>query len=197
MANVCSDKVVFFPNGDTAEDALSRLKEDLLICYPSIESHADTGLDLLLEQLDIPTDGIYLRGDVIYMSIEDTHISVDLKTAWYPLYEAYRKIAEYYGLDFVLCAEEPGGHIFINTDVYGTYLDVRYRILLELEADAAGTAYERMLKEESDAEIYFSQEADMLEWFAKYGISADSYDELESKLDADYVHIDLYDMVCA
>lgn len=197
MANICCDTVVFFPKDDTAENAVSRLKEDLLNCYHSLGPRADTRLVVLLERLNIPTDGIYLRGDVVYMDIEDTCVCIDLETAWKPLYDAYCRIAGHYGLDFVLLAEEPGERIFINTDVHGTYLDVRYRVLLELEADADGTVYEKMMKEESDTEVYFSHEADMLEWFAKYGISADSYDALEDKLDTDYVCINLYDTVCA
>lgn len=197
MANVCSDTVVFFPKEGIDGSAITRLKEDLLHCYPSLDFHADTRLSRLLEQLDIPTDGIYLRGDVTCIDIEDTHICIDLETAWRPLYDAYQKIAGHYGLDFVLRAEEPGERIFINTDVDGIYLDVRYRVLLELEADADGTVYEKMLKEEPDQEVYFFHEADMLEWFTKYGISADSYGELENKLDTDYVCVNLYDTVCA
>lgn len=197
MANVCSDTVVFFPKEDSAGDAILRLKEDLLSCYPDTGYHSDTRIVLLLDHLGIPTEGIYHRGDIVYMDIEDTHISLDLETAWSPLADAYREIAGYYGLDFVLRAEELGERIFINTDVYGTYLDVRYHVLLDLDTDAGGTVYERMLKEESDTEVYFFKEADLLEWFAKYGISADSYDELENTLDPDYVSINLYDTVCA
>lgn len=197
MANVCSDTVVLFPKEDSPEDAVSRLKEDLLNCYPSMGIHADTRLVLLLEWLNIPTDGIYLRGDIVYMDIEDIYICLELETAWSPLYDAYQKIAEHYGLDFVLRAEEPGEHIFINTDVYGMYLDVRYRVLLKQDANAVSTVYEKMLREETDMEVYFFQESDMLEWFAKYGISAESYDELERSLDKDYVCVNLYDTICA
>lgn len=197
MANVCSDTVVLFPKEDTPGNAVSRLKEDLLGCYPSMGIHADTRLVLLLERLNIPTDGICFRGDVVCMDIEDAYICLELETAWNPLYDAYQKIAEHYGLDFVLRAEEPGERIFINTDVYGVYLDVRYRVLLKLDADAGGTVYEKMLREETDMEIYFFHESDMLEWFAKYGISAGSYDELERRLDSDYVCVNLYDTICA
>ena len=197
MANICSDTVVFFPKDGTAGDAISRLKADLLNCYPNTGYSADTRISLFFEHLNIPVKGICLRGDIVYMDIEDAYISIDLETAWHPLYDAYRMIAEYYGLDFVLHAEEPGERIFINTDVYGTYLDVRYRVLLQQEADAEGTDYERMLKEESDMEVYFSQESELLEWFAKYGISAEGFDELADKLDPDYVSIDLYDTVYA
>lgn len=197
MANVCSDTVIFFPGDDMVGDALSRLKEDLLECYPVISCKADTRISLLMHHLGIPTEGIYLRGDVVFMEIEDAHIEVELATAWSPLYDAYREIAGHYGLKFVLRAEEPGEGIFINTDIYGTYLDVRYRVLLNLEADAGNTVYQRMFAEEEDMEVYFSHESDLLEWFAKYGISADSYEELDNKLDSDYVSINLYDMFCA
>lgn len=197
MANICSDTVIFFPKNDTAGDAISRLKEDLLKCYPTIGCQADTRISLLMHHLGIPTEGISLRGDIVYMGIEDTHIEIELATAWSPLYDAYREIAIHYGLKFVLRAEEPGEGIFINTDVYGTYLDVRYRVLLNLEADAGNTVYQRMFAEETDMEVYFSQESDLLEWFVQYGISADSYEELDNKLDSDYVSINLYDMFCA
>lgn len=197
MANICSDTVIFFPKNDTAGDAISRLKEDLLKCYPTIGCQADTRISLLMHHLGIPTEGISLRGDIVYMGIEDTHIEIELETAWSPLYDAYREIAIHYGLKFVLRAEEPGEGIFINTDVYGTYLDVRYRVLLNLEADAGNTVYQRMFAEETDMEVYFSQESDLLEWFVQYGISADSYEELDNKLDSDYVSINLYDMFCA
>lgn len=197
MANICSDTVIFFPKNDTAGDAISRLKEDLLKCYPTIGCQADTRISLLMHHLGIPTEGISLRGDIVYMGIEDTHIEIELATAWSPLYDAYREIAIHYGLKFVLRAEEPGEGIFINTDVYGTYLDVRYRVLLNLESDAGNTVYQRMFAEETDMEVYFSQESDLLEWFVQYGISADSYEELDNKLDSDYVSINLYDMFCA
>lgn len=197
MANVCSNTVVFFPKEDTAGDAMLRLIEALLSCYPDTGYRSDTRIALLLEHLNIPTEGIYLRGDIVYMDIEDTYISLDLETAWSPLSDAYREIAGYYGLDFVLRAEEPGERIFINTDIYGIYLDVRYRVLLDQNTDARGTAYEKLLKEEPDMEVYFSWEAGLLEWFAKYGISAGSFDELWNKLDPDYAIIDLYDTTCA
>lgn len=197
MANICSDTVIFFPKNDTAGDAISRLKEDLLKCYPTIGCQADTRISLLMHHLGIPMEGISLRGDIVYMGIEDTHIEIELETAWSPLYDAYREIAIHYGLKFVLRAEEPGEGIFINTDVYGTYLDVRYRVLLNLESDAGNTVYQRMFAEETDMEVYFSQESDLLEWFVQYGISADSYEELDNKLDSDYVSINLYDMFCA
>lgn len=196
MANLCFDTVVFFPKEDTAGNAMIKLKEDLLSCYPVTEYRADTRISLLLEHLGIPTKGIYLRGDIVYIDIEDTYVCLELETAWRPLNDAYREIAGYYGLDFVFLAEEPGERIFINTDEHGTYLDVRYRVLLERDVHAGGTVYEKMLKEEMDMEVYFSQEADLLEWFTKYGISADSYDELQDKLDPAYVSIDLYDTVC-
>lgn len=35
MANVCSDTVVFFPKEGIDGSAITRLKEDLLHCYPS------------------------------------------------------------------------------------------------------------------------------------------------------------------
>lgn len=53
MANVCSDTVVFFPKEGIDGSAITRLKEDLLHCYPSLDFHADTRLSRLLEQLDI------------------------------------------------------------------------------------------------------------------------------------------------
>lgn len=197
MANICSNTVVFFPKDETAGNSISRLKADLLNCYPNTGYNADTRISLLFEHLNISVDGICLRGDIVYMDIEDTYISIDLETAWHPLYDACRMIARYYGLDFVLHAEEPGERIFVNTDVYGTYLDVRYRVLLQQEADAEGTDYEMMLKEESDMEVFFSQESELLEWFAKYGISAKGFDELANKLNPNYVSINLYDMVYA
>ena len=81
MANVCSDTVVLFPKEDTPGNAVSRLKEDLLDCYPSMGIHADTRLVLLLERLNIPTDGICFRGDVVWMDIEDAYICLELETA--------------------------------------------------------------------------------------------------------------------
>jgi hypothetical protein len=193
MANICSNVVVFYPDNSSPVSAVSYMKAALLHCYPSAGVCKDTGIHLICEYLNIPTKGISLRGDIIYMDIQDEFIRLELDTAWCPLYDAYTLIADHFGLHFVLQAEEPGAGIFINTDIYGWYLNDRYRIQLQHDMDASGTPYEELFKRENNTDFYFSSEKDLLKWLSEYGINSQNIEGLEDMLETDYIRLDIYD----
>lgn len=91
-------------------------------------------------------------------------------------------------------SEEPGSNIFVNTDANGFFLNTRYRILLYLENDSAGTPYEKLFQEQTDTDFYFASEEDVLSWFSTYGIAVESLEELNDTLDTDFVQFQVYDL---
>lgn len=195
MPNICCDTVVFYMDDEATDaTALRQLAEDLETCYSSPQSVLDCGMGILFEYLHIPAYNLYLRGDYTCMTVQEDHICLDVSAAWKPLFKAYQKLAEHYGLQFVMQSEEPGCNIFVNTDVYGRYLDTRFRILLYLEEDASGTIYEKLWKGQTDTEFYFSSEEDLCAWFAGYGVLAQNLNDLTMMLDRDYILLTVYDL---
>lgn len=142
MANICFDTVIFYLRGEADNSALCKLSNDLKTCYPSLAPAWDHWIGILFDYLQIPISGYYLRGNIGSIELHERWIRLDLDTAWKPLFEAYKALAKYYGLFFVLKAEEPGDQIFINTDVAGQFLDTRCHILLNLEKNPVNTPYE-------------------------------------------------------
>lgn len=194
MANICCDTVVFYLEDGADISSLHKFVNDLKTCYPELTEASDDWIGILFEHLHLPTENLHLRGSIIHMEIQDAYIRLNVDAAWRPLFHAYQALADYYGLQFVFQAEEAGASIFVNTDAYGLFLDTRYRILLYLENDASGTPYEKLCKAQTDTDFYFSSEKEMLSWLSEYGIFADSAEELEEKLDEDFMQLNVYDL---
>lgn len=194
MANICCDTVVFYPEHEADLSSLHKFGNDLETCYPEHTASSDSWIGILLEYLHISTDGLYVRGDVICTDIQKDYIVLDLDAAWHPLFEVYQALAQYYNLSFVMQSEEPGSNIFVNTDANGFFLNTRYRILLYLENDSAGTPYEKLFQEQTDTDFYFASEEDVLSWFSTYGIAVESLEELNDTLDTDFVQFQVYNL---
>lgn len=194
MANVCFDSVVFYTGKNNNLDSIRQMAEALRHCYPVINSHTKTGMEILLNYLGLSIQNYNLRGSIIRIDIMEDYIRLDIEAAWSPLYGAYQALSHHYNLPFVLLAEEPSFDIFINTDVCGIYFDTRYRVLLDLEEGAAGTPYETLFKGQEDSDIYFSSEKELLSWFGEYGFQAADLEALECLLDDNYVRISTFDI---
>lgn len=75
----------------------------------------DLGIDVHSDDKHI--DAFYLRGFVQDHELVEGALQIQMSTAWGPCVSAWYMICDYYDLTFVLCAEEPGCDVYINTDI--------------------------------------------------------------------------------
>lgn len=190
MANICMDTVVFYAASDEQECGLATLRKALIACYPTGTSVDGSMLCRIFERSGIPTEGLCLRSDVVDTSlVEDGHITLYCDSAWSPKYEAYLRLANYFNVSFELQAEEPGGGIYINTDINGSYLTAHYKAYLS-ERAADGSLDALFDAAEGDTDFYFETDKEMFQWFQERGgISAATLEELKEHLDEDCVSI--------
>ncbi|WP_300914404.1 hypothetical protein [Faecalibaculum rodentium] len=189
MANICMDTVVFYAASEAAEKGLAALKQAVNSCYPTGTSVDDSGLCRIFERNEIPTDCISLRSNVVDVCTEDSHITLYRDSAWNPMYEAYLSIANFFGVNFELEAEEPGCGIYINTDTNGAYLTNQYKACLS-ERPSDGSLNMLFDNAHGDTDFYFSSDKELLQWFRERGgIIADSIETLRETLDCECVSI--------
>lgn len=117
MANICCDDVYFY--SESHPEYLTALWEDLETSIVFCRNEDLAWIGNLFRLKNISTDGISLRGTVIYMERNDDNILLGTSAAWSPLYDAYHAIAEAYQVDFAMQSIEPGCNIYINTDHSG------------------------------------------------------------------------------
>ena len=132
MANICCDDVYFY--SDKHPERLQELRKDLESSLIFDHSPEHLWIGNLFEQKGIQTDSISLRGTVEYMECSEDSIYLALSVSCRPLYEAYEKIADAYGLEFVLKGMESGCNIYINTDFMGYFFPEQYCIKIEDES---------------------------------------------------------------
>ncbi len=190
MSNICMDTVVFYAASEGQEKGLAALRQAVSACYPDGTSVDNSRLCRIFEQNSIPTDGLDLRSNVTYTDLAgDGHIILYCDSAWNPMYEAYLCLADHFGVNFELQAEESGSGIYINTDINGAYLPTHYKAYLS-ERPEDGSLDALFDDADGDTDLYFDSEADLLRWFAECGsIVADSAQALQDILDADYISI--------
>lgn len=190
MANICMDTVVFYAASPGQEAGLAALRIAIEASYPAGTSVDDSRLCRIFEQNSIPTDGLNLRSDVVDVSlIKDGHITLYCDSAWNPMYEAYLSLANHFGVSFELQAEESGCGVYINTDIYGTYLTTHYKVYLS-ERPEDGSLDALFDAADGDTDFYFDSVDDLLQWFRERGaIAADSLEALQDILDDGYVSI--------
>jgi len=150
MANICLDTVVFY-SSDSNKELVAALGNAVAKAYPPNALIYQHQISNLLEQLGIDKTGLPLRGDVTYYDVELEYVKLYVDAAWTPLYGCYQEIAEHFGLQFVLRAEEPGCGFFINTDIEGRYFMEKYRLYLSGE-NAEETKYEYLYSGQEDKE---------------------------------------------
>ena len=179
MANVCCDDIYFYSKSDSGSlDALWEDLETSIIFCPDENLAAIENLFLLKE---IPTDGLSLRGTVIYMERNEENILLSVSAAWSPLYDAYNAIAEAYRLSFVMQSIEPGCEIYINTDHSGTCFPHEYTVSVEDEDYTTPTGIP--VKEKLECGESFSSDPELFQCFAQLGYKAETIEELNILLE--------------
>ncbi len=179
MSNICCDDVYFYSQSNP--EYLAALWEDLETSIAFCRNEDLAGIGNLFELKGIPTEGISIRGTVIYMERNPDNILLSTSAAWSPLYEAYQAIAKAYQVDFVMQSIEPGCNTYINTDYSGQYFPDHYAVSVEDEAflTPAGIPVGEKLEH---GELFITDAA-LLERFAEMGYPADTLEMLDTLLE--------------
>ena len=179
MANICCDDVYFYSQSNP--EHLDALWEDLETSIVFCRNEDLAWIGNLFELKDIPTEGISLRGTVIYIERNPDNILLSTSAAWSPLYEAYHAIAEAYQVDFVMQSIEPGCNIYINTDHSSQYFTDLYAVSMEDEAFLTPAGIP--VGEKLEYGELFTTEAALLERFAELGYPANTLEMLDTLLE--------------
>ena len=189
MSNICCDDVYFYSRSNP--EYLAALWEDLETSIAFCRNEDLAWIGNLFELKDIPTEGISIRGTVIYMERNQDNILLSTSAAWSPLYEAYQAIAETYQVDFVMQSIEPGCNTYINTDYSGQYFPDHYAVSVEDEAflTPAGIPVGEKLEHEE----LFTTDAALLGRFAEMGYPADTLEMLDTLLEDTGIEIHCFE----
>lgn len=179
MANICCDDVYFYSESNL--ENLNALWEDLEKSIIFCHDEDLAWIGNLFQTKDICTEGISLRGTVIYMERNDDTILLSTSAAWSPLYGAYCAIADAYQVDFVMQAIEPGCNIYINTDHCGKYFPDRYAVSVGDEDFLTPAGFPVGTKLEYGE--LFATDDSLLERFAEMGYPAGTLEMLEQLLE--------------
>lgn len=189
MANECMDTVVFYAEAQYQEKGLSKFKEAVMSCYGTKISSDDSSLIQIFKINGITVNDISLRSDVVYSDFDSGCVKLECISAWSPPYEAYSRLAENFGISFVIQAEEPGFSVYINTDMSKKFLTVEYKVYLR-EKPEDHSLDSLFLHAGGDTDFYFDSDEEIMEWFREYGsINARTVQELKACLDEKYVCI--------
>ena len=189
MANICCDDVYFY--SESNPEHLTALWEDLETSIVFCRNEDLAWIGNLFRLKNISTDGISLRGTVIYMERNDDNILLGTSAAWFPLYDAYRAIAEAYQVDFAMQSIEPGCNIYINTDHSGQYFPDHYAVSIEDESYL--TPADIPIGRKLEYGELFTTEAALLERFADLGYPADTLEMLDTLLEDTGIEIHCFE----
>lgn len=171
MANICCDSVYFY--SDQYPERLQPLWNDLKasILLPS-QSPDNCWIGNLFQYKKIPSENLSLRGSVCDMDYDSSSIFLALETCWLPLYEAYQRIADTYGVSFVMRGIEPGCEVYRNTDEDHRYFYDQYIVRIEDSGiiTPSGNPLENFIENDSS----FSSSSAILKCFEAAGYSAKS-----------------------
>lgn len=179
MANICCDDVYFY--SESHPEYLTALWEDLETSIIFCRNEDLAWIGNLFRLKNISTDGISLRGTVIYMERNDDNILLGTSAAWSPLYDTYHAIAEAYQVDFVMQSIEPGCNIYINTDHSGQYFPDHYAVSIEDESYL--TPADIPIGRKLEYGELFTTKAVLLERFAELGYPANTLEMLDTLLE--------------
>ena len=179
MANICCDDVYFY--SESNPEHLTALWEDLETSITFCRNEDLAWIGNLLQLKGISTEGLSLRGTVIYIERNPDNILLSTSAAWSPLYEAYHAIAEAYQVDFVMQSIEPGCNIYINTDHSGQCFPDLYAVSMENEAFLTPAGIP--VGEKLEYGELFTTDATLLERFAEMGYPADTLEMLDTLLE--------------
>lgn len=187
MANECMDIVVFYAVSEDQEKGLIKFREVVKCCYET-KKYVDGGsLSRIFEETGIPVSDLSLRSTVVYSDLEGGNVTLECISAWSPPYEAYSRLANSFGIKFVLQAEEPGFSIYYNTDMDKRYLTTEYKVyLIKRPEDHSLDNLFNNAGEETD--FYFDSDEELIDWFGKYAdINVKTVAELRERLNEEYV----------
>jgi hypothetical protein len=170
MPNWCINNILF--SGDRQN--VAKLYEDWDTAIKTIAEGDDGWLGRLLIYKGIDPAKIYCRGFADCLELQDNGLFVITSDAWLPMFVFYDYVADLYGLQYVLMAEEPGNGIYINTDIEGRFFPERY--IVEIVSDDASLYKEdsliNILRELSD-ERYFASFEPIAKYLTPYGVRTD------------------------
>ena len=189
MANICCDDVYFY--SESHPEYLTALWEDLETSIVFCRNEDLAWIGNLFRLKNISTDGISLRGTVIYMDRNDDNILLGTSAAWSSLYDAYHAIAEAYQVDFVMQSIEPGCNIYINTDHSGQYFPDHYAVSIEDESYL--TPADIPVGRKLEYGELFTTEAVLLERFAELGYPANTLEMLDTLLEDTGIEIHCFE----
>ena len=189
MANICCDDVYFY--SESNPEHLTALWEDLETSIIFCRNEDLAWIGNLFRLKNISTDGISLRGTVIYMERNDDNILLGTSAAWSPLYDTYHAIAEAYQVDFVMQSIEPGCNIYINTDHSGQYFPDHYAVSIEDESYL--TPADIPIGRKLEYGELFTTEAVLLERFAELGYLANTLEMLDTLLEDTGIEIHCFE----
>lgn len=142
MANICVTEYIFMGSYESLTDfrntivnAMNNRTNDT---FPRPFSILDT-----VKSFGISTEGLAYRGEIV--SIDEVRLDIfrgeeipilyiDTTTAWVPFPEAWDLIINerYPDMSYVMCAEEPGFQLYVNTDTSHDFFDVAYRVTITM-----------------------------------------------------------------
>ena len=189
MANICCDDVYFY--SESHPEYLTALWEDLETSIIFCRNEDLAWIGNLYKKKNISTDGISLRGTVIYMERNDDNILLGTSVAWSPLYDAYHAIAESYQVDFAMQSIEPGCNIYINTDHSGQYFPDHYAVSIEDESYL--TPADIPIGRKLEYGELFTTKAVLLERFAELGYPANTLEMLDTLLEDTGIEIHCFE----
>ena len=189
MANICCDDVYFY--SESHPEYLTALWEDLETSIVFCRNEDLAWIGNLFRLKNISTDGISLRGTVIYMERNDDNILLGTSAAWSPLYDTYHAIAEAYQVDFVMQSIEPGCNIYINTDHSGQYFPDHYAVSIEDESYL--TPADIPIGRKLEYGELFTTKAVLLERFAELGYPANTLEMLDTLLEDTGIEIHCFE----
>ena len=188
MSNICCDDVYFYSQSNP--EYLAALWEDLETSIAFCRNEDLAWIGNLFELKDIPTEGISIRGTVIYMERNQDNILLSTSAAWSPLY-AYHAIAESYQVDFAMQSIEPGCNIYINTDHSGQYFPDHYAVSIEDESYL--TPADIPIGRKLEYGELFTTKAVLLERFAELGYPANTLEMLDTLLEDTGIEIHCFE----
>ncbi len=189
MANECMDTVVFYAVSEDQEKGLIKFRDAVRCCYDTKGSADGSSLRRIFEENGISVSDLSLRSSVVYSDLEGGHVTLECISAWNPPYEAYSRLAESFGIGFVLQAEEPGFSIYYNTDMDKRYLTTEYKVYLaeRPEDHSLDGLFDNAC---GDTDLYFDSDEELLEWFRKCGsVNVKTVEQLKEYMDEEYVCI--------
>ena len=189
MANICCDDVYFY--SESHPEYLTALWEDLETSIIFCRNEDLAWIGNLFRLKNISTDGISLRGTVIYLERNDDNILLGTSAAWSPLYDTYHAIAEAYQVDFVMQSIEPGCNIYINTDHSGQYFPDHYAVSIEDESYL--TPADIPIGRKLEYGELFTTKAVLLERFAELGYPANTLEMLDTLLEDTGIEIHCFE----